>query len=466
MVTVAMVGYDGGRVAAEGLADHVVVSRSEHIPRIQEAQASAYHALRELVEARERERPRGAARRDRGDGDDGHAGVHGPRRDREETPPEASSASARVGCCGRSRASAGAAVELLHWSTARRAAPSSGAAGRGPAPGVGGPGVRAGGVAGLRGGAAPVLGLSARRPKGRERAGWPPTTFSTASCSRRPATAAGRVIRVGRRVEGTVQGVGFRPFVHRLAAELDLAGWVLNDERGVLLEVEGEAGGGQLLAPAGGRRAAARLRGERARRGAGGARRPRVRDRGERAAAGRPTPRSRPTSPPARTACGSCSTPPTAATGIRSSTAPTAARGSRSCAAFPTTGRSPPWPASTMCEACRAEYDDPADRRFHAQPNACPECGRASLGRSHGVDPRRSRAALRAGRDRGGQGARRLPPRLPRGDEEAVAALRARKHREDKPFALMAPDLEAARALVELGRPEEELLLPGASGRS
>ncbi len=50
MVTVAMVGYDGGRVAAEGLADHVVVTRSQHIPRIQEAQASAYHALRELVE--------------------------------------------------------------------------------------------------------------------------------------------------------------------------------------------------------------------------------------------------------------------------------------------------------------------------------------------------------------------------------------------------------------------------------
>jgi D-sedoheptulose 7-phosphate isomerase len=45
-----MVGYDGGRVAAEGLADHVVVTRSEHIPRIQEAQASALHALRELIE--------------------------------------------------------------------------------------------------------------------------------------------------------------------------------------------------------------------------------------------------------------------------------------------------------------------------------------------------------------------------------------------------------------------------------
>ncbi|MFZ0091676.1 MAG: SIS domain-containing protein [Solirubrobacteraceae bacterium] len=49
LVTVAMVGYDGGRVAADRLADHVVVTRSEHIPRIQEAQASAYHALRELV---------------------------------------------------------------------------------------------------------------------------------------------------------------------------------------------------------------------------------------------------------------------------------------------------------------------------------------------------------------------------------------------------------------------------------
>jgi D-sedoheptulose 7-phosphate isomerase len=49
--TVAMVGYDGGRIAADGLADHTIVTRSQHIPRIQEAQASAYHALRELIEA-------------------------------------------------------------------------------------------------------------------------------------------------------------------------------------------------------------------------------------------------------------------------------------------------------------------------------------------------------------------------------------------------------------------------------
>ena len=50
LATVAMVGYDGGRIADEGLADHVIVTRSQNIPRIQEAQASAYHVLRELVE--------------------------------------------------------------------------------------------------------------------------------------------------------------------------------------------------------------------------------------------------------------------------------------------------------------------------------------------------------------------------------------------------------------------------------
>jgi D-sedoheptulose 7-phosphate isomerase len=50
MATLALVGYDGGRVADERLADHVVITRSEHVPRIQEAQASAYHVLRELVE--------------------------------------------------------------------------------------------------------------------------------------------------------------------------------------------------------------------------------------------------------------------------------------------------------------------------------------------------------------------------------------------------------------------------------
>jgi D-sedoheptulose 7-phosphate isomerase len=45
LTTIALVGYDGGRVGSEDLADHVIITRSEHIPRIQESQASAYHAL-------------------------------------------------------------------------------------------------------------------------------------------------------------------------------------------------------------------------------------------------------------------------------------------------------------------------------------------------------------------------------------------------------------------------------------
>jgi D-sedoheptulose 7-phosphate isomerase len=49
LLTIALVGYDGGRIAAEGLADHTIITRSEHIPRIQEAQASAYHALCRLL---------------------------------------------------------------------------------------------------------------------------------------------------------------------------------------------------------------------------------------------------------------------------------------------------------------------------------------------------------------------------------------------------------------------------------
>jgi D-sedoheptulose 7-phosphate isomerase len=53
LVTIALVGYDGGEIAAHGLADHVIVTRSQHIPRIQEAQASAYHVLCELVAPRE-----------------------------------------------------------------------------------------------------------------------------------------------------------------------------------------------------------------------------------------------------------------------------------------------------------------------------------------------------------------------------------------------------------------------------
>ncbi len=121
-----------------------------------------------------------------------------------------------------------------------------------------------------------------------------------------------------------------------------------------------------------------------------------------------------------------------------------------------------------MCELCRAEYDDPSNRRFHAQPNACPVCGpTVSL-----IDPAgrpvdvagtgdQVQAAAAAVCEGGilavkGVGGYHLACR--RADEGAVAALRARKHREDKPFALMVASLEAAERLVVLGPEERDLL--------
>ena len=108
----------------------------------------------------------------------------------------------------------------------------------------------------------------------------------------------------------------------------------------------------------------------------------------------------------------------------------------------------------TMCPDCQAEYENPTDRRFHAQPNACPVCGPSVrlLGGSPAGDPIAGTVAALAG---GaivaikGIGGYHLACRA--GDERAVAALRARKHREDKPFALMAPSLSVARSLVRLG---------------
>ncbi len=107
-----------------------------------------------------------------------------------------------------------------------------------------------------------------------------------------------------------------------------------------------------------------------------------------------------------------------------------------------------------MCGACRAEYDDPADRRFHAQPVACPDCGpRLSLPLED------VEAALRGGAVVAIKGLGGFHLACVAADERAVAALRARKHREDKPFALMAPGVAAAAELVELGAEEERLLL-------
>ncbi len=110
-----------------------------------------------------------------------------------------------------------------------------------------------------------------------------------------------------------------------------------------------------------------------------------------------------------------------------------------------------------LCPACAGEYADPADRRFHAQPVCCPECGPEltltdPAGRPVGGDPVQAAAGwLRAGRVLAVKGLGGYHLAVDAGSEPAVAALRARKHREDRPFALMVADLDAARALVDVG---------------
>jgi hydrogenase maturation protein HypF len=262
------------------------------------------------------------------------------------------------------------------------------------------------------------------------------------------------------RVEGTVQGVGFRPYVYRLAREEGLAGYVLNDERGVVLDVEGAVEAVE--------RFVARLPAEApplaAIESVAWTPLPPTGDRGFRildsAGNGRP---AAPVTADAAT-CDDC---------LAELFDPADRRfrypfvNCTNCGPRFTIVRGVPYdrPLTTMagfamCERCRAEYDDPADRRFHAQPNACPECGpTARLGEATGDDAMHAAAAalldgaIVAVKGLGGY---HLACRAD--DQAAVARLRARKQREERPFALMAPDLDAARTLVALGEVEAALL--------
>jgi hydrogenase maturation protein HypF len=276
--------------------------------------------------------------------------------------------------------------------------------------------------------------------------------------------------RARARIEGTVQGVGFRPYVHRLAGELGLAGFVLNDAHGVLVEVEGDAEAIDSFLERLGPDAPPLAVVERVLVTEGEAV-------GDTEFAIRPSPRGElpdaPVTPDSAT-CDAC---------LRELSDPADRRyrypfiNCTNCGPRFTIVRGIPYdrPFTTMagfqmCERCRAEYEDPTDRRFHAQPNACPVCGPAvSLLEPDGTrsseagDPIAAAAlALLEGRIVAVKGIGGYHLACRADDERAVATLRGRKHREDKPFALMAPSLDAARALVHLDEPARSLLTSAA----
>ena len=118
-----------------------------------------------------------------------------------------------------------------------------------------------------------------------------------------------------------------------------------------------------------------------------------------------------------------------------------------------------------MCAECAAEYHDPASRRFHAQPVCCPACGpRLQLVDARGTpltagDPIAAAAAmLRSGQVLAVKGLGGYHLIVDAGNVAATAALRARKHREDKPFAVMVSDVAAASRLCDVDETAAALL--------
>jgi hydrogenase maturation protein HypF len=266
------------------------------------------------------------------------------------------------------------------------------------------------------------------------------------------------------RVEGIVQGVGFRPFVHALAVRLGLGGLVGNDAGGVFVEVEGSAEAVERFLDALEREAPPLAVVERvgvtrvAATGAEGFAIAPSRSGGERQTL---------VSPDTAT-CADC---------LRELADPADRRhrypfvNCTNCGPRFTIIRDVPYdrPATTMagfamCADCAREHHDPADRRFHAQPVCCPACGpRLRLvdreGREAGGEPLAAAAArLREGAVVAVKGLGGYHLAADAACRPAVAALRARKHREDKPFAVMVPDLAAARALCMVDEAEERLL--------
>lgn len=267
------------------------------------------------------------------------------------------------------------------------------------------------------------------------------------------------------RVRGLVQGVGFRPFVWRLAHELALGGRVLNDGAGVLIEVQGPA---NRLAEF-----AQRLRSEA----------PPLARIDSVESSVQPTSGSAGDFSIDRSVAGAVST------GIVPDVAPCsdcladmfapadrrwryAFTNCTNCGPrYTITGALPydrpntSMAAFTQCARCRREYDDPADRRFHAQPNACPECGpRLRLLASDGTvlgteDPvAATLARLLSGQIVALKGVGGFHLACDARNAAAVARLRERKAREEKPFAVMVANAASSTGLAIADDAERALL--------
>ncbi len=272
-------------------------------------------------------------------------------------------------------------------------------------------------------------------------------------------------MRTGIRVDGVVQGVGFRPFAYSLATSLGLSGLVGNDVDGVFAEVEGSAAAVAKFLLLLEQEAPPLARIERVTTRALG-----PTGSAEFVIAPSVPGGQRRTFVPADSAtCDDC---------LRE-LADAADRRYRypfinctNCGPRFTIVRDVPYdrPLTTMsgfamCARCAAEYQDPADRRFHAQPVCCPDCGprlrlvdsiRAPL---PGTDQLTAASALlRSGRVLAVKGLGGYHLMVDAGNEAASAALRARKHREDKPFAVMVADVAAARLLCEVDETAARLL--------
>lgn len=285
--------------------------------------------------------------------------------------------------------------------------------------------------------------------------------------------AESSVVRVRVALGGVVQGVGFRPFIYRLATDLELKGWVSNSSAGLVVEAEGAAE--QLD------RFLARLEAEMP-----PAAVVLTRETASLPPAGFDTFEIRPSDEDATRIAAVLPDLATCPACLRELNDPLNRRygyaftNCTQCGPRYTVIEDIPYdrPHTTMrefamCPKCQGEYADPADRRFHAQPNACPSCGPRLWAEVPGalaeqMEP--ETAAIRhAARtlQRGGivalKGIGGFQLLVDARQPDAVARLRRRKHREEKPFALMMPSLEMARQYCHVPTAEERLLTSRAA---